>query len=385
MPTPAFHAVVTCSTLIDACAAGLGLFAPWPGREGPGAGAIGLGRVARAAALTALAFALKIPFLGVHAFGLIRLAYLDLVVLVPLAGLAVLVATRRRRVTPLARLAAWAGLGLAAVGVYATLIEPFRLRLETARVAVDPLRAGRAAVRVGVITDFQTDQVTDYERGAIGRLMAQKPDVILLPGDVFQGPDDAFDRELPALRALLGRLSAPGGVYLVPGDVDQPPDRIFRLAEGTHITPLFNELVRATVGDRRLTIGGVELDSTTRDARSVVYRLETDEGGDDIRILFAHRPDVALTLRRRSRIDLVVAGHTHGGQIVIPFFGPPMTLTNVPRRVAAGGLHAIGGNAIYVSRGVGCERGQAPRVRFLCPPEISLLTLEAGSPAPTPR
>jgi predicted MPP superfamily phosphohydrolase len=43
--------------------------------------------------------------------------------------------------------------------------------------------------------------------------------------------------------------------------------------------------------------------------------------------------------------------------------------------VAAGGLHAIDGNPIYVSRGVGCERGQAPRIRFFCPPEISLLTL----------
>ena len=385
MPSPAFHAVVTLSTLVDAAAAGVGLFAPWPRGEGPDARTIDLVRVARAAGLTALAFALKLPFLGLHAFGLIRLAYIDLVVLVPLAGLAVLLASRRLRVTPLARLAAWAGLGLAAVGVYATLVEPFRLRLETARVPVAAGREGRGAIRIGVMTDFQTDQVTDYERGAVDRLMAQRPDVILLPGDVFQGDDDAFDRELPALRALLGRLAAPGGVYLVPGDVDRPVGRVHRLAEGTNITPLVNEVVSVTVGDRKVTIGGLDLDYRAWGAQSVVHRLETLGGEGDIRILFAHRPDAVLSLRESSRIDLVVAGHTHGGQVVIPFYGPPMTLSDVPRRMAAGGLHAIWGNAIYVSRGVGCERGQAPRIRFLCPPEISLLTLESGPDAPTPR
>ena len=372
MPSPAFHAVVTLSSLVDAAAAGLGLFAP---PSGP----IGLRRVALAAVLAGLAFAFKLPFVGVNGFGLIRLAYIDLVVLVPLIGLALLIASRWRRVTPLARLAAVAGVAMAGVGVYATLIEPFRLQLETARVPVSTRREGRGPIRIGVMTDLQTAHVTDYERGAVDRLMAQKPDVILLPGDVFQGDD--FEGELPALRQLLGRLSAPGGVYLVQGDVDGG-ERFYRLAEGTRITPVMNELIRVEVGGRRLTIGGVELDSTSPAARFVVSRLETAPGDDDIRILFAHRPDVALTLRPHSRIDLVVAGHTHGGQIVVPFFGPPMTLTHVSRVVAAGGLHAIAGNPIYVSRGVGCERGQAPRMRFLCPPEISLLTLESGPATP---
>ena len=74
-------------------------------------------------------------------------------------------------------------------------------------------------------------------------------------------------------------------------------------------------------------------------------------------------------------MDLTIAGHTHGGQVRIPFFGPPITLSRVPRRVAGGGLHELQGNAIYVSRGVGCERASAPRVRLNCPPEVSLLTL----------
>jgi hypothetical protein len=77
--------------------------------------------------------------------------------------------------------------------------------------------------------------------------------------------------------------------------------------------------------------------------------------------------------RERSEIDLVIAGHTHGGQISLPLFGPPVTLSEAPRHVAAGGLHELGGRPIYVSRGVGLERGEAPRVRLGARPEISLL------------
>ena len=60
----------------------------------------------------------------------------------------------------------------------------------------------------------------------------------------------------------------------------------------------------------------------------------------------------------------------------LPLFGPPLTFSPLPRRVAAGGLHRYQGNAVYVSRGLGMERGQAPRIRFRCPPEVTLLTLE---------
>ena len=96
-----------------------------------------------------------------------------------------------------------------------------------------------------------------------------------------------------------------------------------------------------------------------------------------MRLLLAHRPDVGLTLPGRPRTDLVVAGHTHGGQVRLPLIGPPMILSDVPREVAAGGLHNLGeGRRVYVSRGVGVEHGgHAPRLRFLSPPEISLLTL----------
>jgi predicted MPP superfamily phosphohydrolase len=265
------------------------------------------------------------------------------------------------------------------IGLYASWIEPFRLRLESARLVLPEGREGKAPIRIGVLTDLQTARVTDYERSAVNRLMAERPDVIVLPGDVFQGTRAEFDDTLPALVALFERFSAPGGVYLVLGDTDGAGAHLGEVLRSSRVRVLVNEVVTKTVRDRRVTIGGVELRSTRPAARSVIDRLEHAPGDDDVRILLSHRPDVVLGLKPRSRIDVVIAGHTHGGQIVVPGYGPPLTLTKVPRPVAAGGLHRVAGNCIYVSRGVGCERGQAPRIRFLCPPEISLVDLASAA------
>src|SRR5947209_3165148 len=88
----------------------------------------------------------------------------------------------------------------AAVGIYAPWIEPFRLRVESARLDLSERRAGRSAVRVGVISDIQTDRVTDHERRAVDVLMAQRPDVILIPGDVFQGTTAELEANRAARR-----------------------------------------------------------------------------------------------------------------------------------------------------------------------------------------
>ena len=97
---------------------------------------------------------------------------------------------------------------------------------------------------------------------------------------------------------------------------------------------------------------------------------------DGLTIVLGHRPDFMLdVVAGKGRAPILgVAGHTHGGQVVVPFFGPPMTLTSLPRKFASG-VHAIGESWVCVSRGVGMERLDAPRIRFLCPPEIVVLEL----------
>lgn len=333
----------------------------------------------------ALVFAHRM--LRMTVFGSMSITYLVLVVGVPLAAAGVLagVAVRRRRarVDDAGRFASRpaliisvGGLLLAPLGFYATHVEPAMLEVtRPAPVEVAELRAGGSTITVGVLTDLQTPEIGDRERAAVDELMAADPDIVLLPGDVIQSTNTTFDRELPALRELLSRLDAPGGVFLVGGDVDKPLDRLPRMVESTGVRYLADEVVTTTVDDRTVTIGGIGVDYRSPEAEAVVEQLESKPGDDDIRILLSHRPDPVLALSPDSRIDLQVSGHTHGGQVAIPFIGPLLTMSSVPRHLGAGGLHQLDGNAIFIGRGVGLERGSAPQVRFGVRPDIGVLTI----------
>ena len=368
------------SAAVDAAAAGLvlGIRPVRLGDEAP-ARMITPSRFFVAILIAGIVCFVKFPLwreLGVNPFGVMKVLYVDLVVAMPLVALAVLLGhwLRRRRSTRVVVALSLLCLAAAPIGAYASWIEPYRLRVETADIPLRAERAGSDAVRIVVLADIQTDHVTGYERRALQRAMDLKGDVIVLPGDLFHGSKEDFERELPHLRAMLAELSAPGGVYMVQGNMDDP-DRMRRVVEGTNVRFLMNEMVRVTVNGRRLTVAGTDWDCRTDAGRDVVRRLQNAPGDGDVRILLVHSPDAVRQLEADSRVDLVIAGHTHGGQVSLPLVGPLMTASKLPRRVTAGGYHELGGRRLYISRGVGLERGQAPRVRFLCPPEISLLTL----------
>lgn len=315
-------------------------------------------------------------------FGLMHVAFLDAVVAVPLAAALVLltVAVTRSRWSLSLSTTTGVALGfallLAPLGFYMTRVEPYWLETEqVGGIALAEGRTGAEAIRVGVLADLQTDHIGDHETGAVDRLLAERPDLILLPGDIFQGDDATFRRELPAFRALFDRLQAPGGAFLVVGDTD-PVERLRLLAEGTPVRFVHDEIVRTRVRDRDVTIAGISLEYQSAASTAVAHELETAPGDGDVRILLSHRPDAVYHLPAdHPRTDLVVAGHTHGGQVSIPFFGPLVTLTGVPRSVAAGGLHEMAARRIYVGRGVGLERGQAPQIRLFVRPNVGILTV----------
>jgi hypothetical protein len=94
----------------------------------------------------------------------------------------------------------------------------------------------------------------------------------------------------------------------------------------------------------------------------------------ELRLVASHVPDVTRRLAGLG-VDLHFAGHTHGGQIVVPFFGPPITLSDMPRSTVRG-LFRWEDHWLNVCAGLGMEGGHAPRMRFLCPPEICLVVFE---------
>lgn len=319
---------------------------------------------------------------GVDGFTLIHVAYVVGTVGVPLAGGIVLVWGRPRPwgVTAVCVVA----LAAVPVGVYATYVEPFWLRVEAVSLVVDGLDGTDGLdgadgvdepIRIGVLADLQTTAVGDYERDAVERLLGLEPDIVLLPGDLYQFDAELFDERAPQFTGLIERIVGQVPlVYLVSGNTDTVAG-LRRIVGATGARVLDNEVDAFELKGVSVSVGGTTLFGDDAAARRMAQRLAAEEA--DVRILVGHKPD-AIELVRETPVDLVVAGHTHGGQVSLPFIGPPLTLTGVPRHVAAGGLHELDGSPIYVSTGVGRERGNAPRLRLGVRPSIGIIDLTGG-------
>lgn len=344
----------------------------------PTAGRLTTTRIAFALGATGM-FALAKLAIGVvmarSLFFGVTLAYVDIVIVAPLAAALALARARGVGATLGAKWILWsAAIALPAVGLYASFVEPFRLVEERVEVVLPADRAPSSPLRIAVLADLQSREVDDHLREAIRRAMAFEPHLIVLPGDLIQVKgEDAYLRVVDEFRELLAPLDAPLGVYFVLGNTDTTR-LVGRVFEGTRVQLLENQVAERDFGGKRVLIAGAGFHPDDPLNRAFTLKFDVRES-DELRLLIAHYPDAALNLDATPGIDLVIAGHTHGGQVQIPWFGAPLTLSSVPRAVGSGGLHLLEGRRIYVSRGVGCERADAPRLRFLCPPEVSLLTL----------
>jgi len=234
-------------------------------------------------------------------FAFVHVAYLVLVVSVPLLGVGVAAAGVFRSAGRVAVAVALALVVPAPIGWYATHWAPYALRVDRVSVTLPDVRAGRRPLRVGVLSDLQTNRIGNYERRAISTLLAERPDLIVVAGDLFQGNERQFEAVLPAMRRELARLDAPGGVFAVRGDTDTG-DRLDRIVAGTDIEILDYQVERRRIGDLRVAIGGNELLWASSPAAAMRRELMAS-APSEIRILASHRPDVVLLLPPSSGID----------------------------------------------------------------------------------
>jgi predicted MPP superfamily phosphohydrolase len=323
--------------------------------------------IARAASgvLSLLAVGLGLSLLlGEDGFGVIRLATWLLGIHLPLL-LAVLAVLLRGT----SRLASIAGLVLAvgggAITAWAVFVEPTRLEVTRHTVEMPGLSE---PLRVVVVADIQTDHVGEYEREVLTRAIAEMPDLLLLPGDYIQEHDPARRRaQRKALNALMSELDFRGrlGTVAVEGNMEVGDWLPTFDGLGFHVA---SETQRYRIGP--LTVTALNL----HDSFDERLALPPVTGPH---LVVGHAPDFALSSSHDA--DLMVAGHTHGGQIRIPGLGPLMTLSKVPRAWAAGLTRLPSGSTLVVSRGAGLERGYAPPIRLFCRPEIVVLDLVPSS------
>ena len=143
-------------------------------------------------------------------------------------------------------------------------------------------------------------------------------------------------------------------------------DRMWRALDAAGVTVLEDRAVNLG----RFWVAGLgDMRHRAPDVRAALQQIPLGAPA----IVLSHDPDMFPEVP--PWLALTLAGHTHGGQVAIPFIGPPITMSNVSREVAAGGLHEIDGIPIYLSNGVGLERATAPQVRFNSRPSVGIVTL----------
>jgi len=311
-------------------------------------------------------FPFKIRLAVYRHFAVVRLAAYVIFLhgTICLLGGAVLLAKKARKTAMISALGAVALLAVAvdAIWIEPTWLEVTRLRIESPKL--------HRPLRVAVLADLQTDKAGDYERGVFERLRAENPYLILLAGDYVQtfptrGNPDVSETTCAEVGALIRDvgLDAPEGVFAVQGNVDmtRPWRKIF---EGVPVVPV--------TSTRSFYLGPLQLTCLSM-ADSFNFRIRLGrKDPEQFHLVVGHSPDFALG---QVDADLLVAGHTHGGQVRLPWIGALSSGCCVPCAWAAGLTELPSGAKLVVSRGVGMERGPAPRLRFLCRPEIVVIDL----------
>jgi hypothetical protein len=289
--------------------------------------------------------------------------------------LSILVATQECRLSPKSALA-FASIPLALVGTYwdAYHREPTALAVRTHELDLSgPLPRGH--LRLLHLSDLQCDQIGPYEERVIAEARRLRPDLVVWTGDYVQPRLKPSRAETEArFREILARwpMRATLGSYAVRGDVDVNWPLV---VAGTEIVPLSGRSIRLELpGGRALRLIGLDPGTSRGDNVLELARMLNTPNDAELWIVIGHNPAFVRQIPGLGRVDLALAGHTHGGQVVVPFFGAPYTKSPLPRRYASG-LNEFAGIPVHVSAGIGMERGSAPQVRFLCPPEICLLDI----------
>jgi uncharacterized protein len=245
------------------------------------------------------------------------------------------------------------------------LSEPFMLAIERQQIFLRRLPKGLDGLRIVHLSDFHYGPLVNpaHLERAINAANDLQPDLIALTGDYISN-----DRSYAGPCAeLVGRLRARHGIFAVMGNHDHWTDAnligdLFR-SEGIRV--LLNEGLRLDLNGASFWLAGVNDTMVGLEDLPLALAGSSD---DEMKLLLAHNP---IILRRAARagVDLVLSGHTHGGQVILR---PEKNSSGRPRRRLVRGLGRRGNTQIYVTRGLGTV---VLPIRYGCPPEVSVLEL----------
>lgn len=261
--------------------------------------------------------------------------------------------------------------------IYGFFVEPYDVKVSKADIQVEGLPESLDGLTICHLSDTHTYRHGKLERLLEGMLSGMSADLCVITGDLLQRHS-----ALPVLRSLVEACAPRLGAFAVVGNGDYklevPMPELAKEMKKVGIDLLLNESRILSLNDENLLIIGVEDPYGGMDDLS---RAMSDLPSSGFRLLLAHSPDIVMQIAGRE-IDLALCGHTHGGQIRLPIIGPLWFHCRYHLGISNGyfgaeDLSRASGNMVertqmYVSRGLA---GSIVRVRFLCPPEVALITL----------
>lgn len=260
---------------------------------------------------------------------------------------------------------------------YGFWIEPHALQVTRQTLRSSRLKF-KQPLRVVHLGDIHVERLTGREAQILRLVDELAPDLILFSGDILNLSYTHDPVAHAHGRRVLAGLAAPLGVFAVSGSpgVD-PPDVMNDVLQGIdNVRWLRDQAVTLSHDGQAFDLIGI---NCTHKPFLDAPRLRSALTGEPerFRILLYHTPDLAPEAAEAG-IDLQLSGHTHGGQVRLPFFGALYAASLYGKRFEVG-RYQLGRLTLYVTRGVGLEGGGAPRVRFNCPPEIVLWEIGGGT------
>jgi len=260
------------------------------------------------------------------------------------------------------------------------VVEPHDLRATRLTFRYPDLPADFQPLRIAHITDTHVERWTRREAAIVELVDAFQPHLVLLTGDYLNLSYLGDETARRDFRRLVNQLPAPLGMYATKGTVDARD--LPTLFDGAPATVLNNEARTLDWHGTPVHVIGVRCDHDPAvdvpNLRRTLAQVPTDDG---LRILLYHSPEIVEAAQNQG-LHLFLTGHTHGGQFCLPFYGSLFSGPIYDRHHASGVFPLPAGDGrsgwMVVSRGLGMEGWVVPRVRWLCPPEVGLLTVESG-------
>lgn len=250
--------------------------------------------------------------------------------------------------------------------IWAFLIEPNMLNVTKLDLKIN----GLSGLKVVFVGDLHVKPYQkEHLKHVVEKINEQHPDLILCIGDFVSGHKHRHSLSIEEIAKELSVLKPKYGFYTVLGNHDwwQGGEKIEKVLEQNGIVVLGNENKTIYMNGKRLSIAGVE-DLSTRgvDVQKAVKGIHHPS------ILLSHSPDIFPLVKKQSKVDLVLAGHTHGGQVRLPFIGPVIVPSDYGKNYAQG-LIEESGHRMFVTRGVGTS---VIPMRFNCIPEIVVINFK---------